>query len=84
MEKDKKEIEELIKRVNKLSKESAKLFNKETYTFLNNDHSNTLIHVDSPTRLEVINKTGRVYVNNNCNFELSYQDGGRTLKIFVK
>ena len=36
------------------------------------------------TRLEVIDESGRVYVNNNCKMELSYQDEGRTLKIFLK
>ena len=35
------------------------------------------------TRLEVIDESGRVYINNNCKMELSYQDEGRTLKIFV-
>lgn len=38
---------------------------------------------ESLTRLEVIDESGRVYVNNNCKMELSYQDEGRTLKIFV-
>jgi hypothetical protein len=36
------------------------------------------------TRFEVIDESGRVYVNNNCKIELSYQDAGRTLKVFVK
>lgn len=36
------------------------------------------------TRLEVIDSTGRAYMNNNCEFELDYQDEGRTLKIFIK
>jgi hypothetical protein len=35
------------------------------------------------TRLEVIDESGRVYINNKCKMELSYQDEGRTLKIFV-
>lgn len=37
------------------------------------------------TRVEVIDHTGRAYVNwNNNNFvEVSYQDEGRTLKIFI-
>jgi hypothetical protein len=37
------------------------------------------------TRLEVITPTGRQYVNMNVSdLELSYQDDGRTLKLFVK
>lgn len=39
---------------------------------------------EKPNRLEVIDKNGRMYVNMNCTFELNYQDGGKTLKIFVK
>ena len=37
------------------------------------------------TRVEVIDKKGRSYVNWNKNnkIELSYQDSGRTLKIFI-
>jgi hypothetical protein len=36
------------------------------------------------TRLEVIDHTGRAYVIYNADVELSYQDDGRTLKIFVE
>ena len=39
------------------------------------------------TRFEVIDENGRVYVKNslyNCHLELSYQDDGRTLKVFIK
>lgn len=35
------------------------------------------------TRFEVIDSSGRVYVNNNCTIELSYQDDNRTLKVFI-
>jgi hypothetical protein len=35
------------------------------------------------TRFEVIDESGRAYVNNHCQIELSYQDEGRTLKVFV-
>lgn len=35
------------------------------------------------TRLEIIDEKGRAYTRWNCKIELSYQDGGRTLKIFV-
>jgi len=36
------------------------------------------------TRFEVIDEKGRVYTNNNCKIELSYQDDNRTLKVFIK
>lgn len=36
------------------------------------------------TRVEVIDKTGRAYVNWKCNLvQLQAQDEGRTLKIFI-
>ena len=38
---------------------------------------------DDVTRLEVIDKQGRVYSQWNCTIELSYQDDGKTLKVFV-
>lgn len=46
--------------------------------------SSPLPPTTNPTRLEVIDINGRRYVNMNCSFELSYQDNGNTLKIFVK
>lgn len=37
------------------------------------------------TRFEVIDENnGRAYTQRNCNVELSYQDDGRTLKVFIK
>jgi len=38
---------------------------------------------DNITRLEVIDNQGRQYVQWNCKIELSYQDNGKTLKVFV-
>lgn len=35
------------------------------------------------TRLEVIDETGRVYTQWDCEVEYEYQDGDRTLKLFV-
>ena len=36
------------------------------------------------TRFEVIDENGRVYTSKDCKVELSYQDDGRTLKVFIK
>ena len=36
------------------------------------------------TRFEVIDENGRVYTKYNCEIELSYQDDGKTLKVFIK
>lgn len=39
---------------------------------------------DTITRVEIIDKDGRTYVNMKAkDFELSYQDDGKTLKIFI-
>ena len=35
------------------------------------------------TRFEVIDLNGRAYTYYNCKVELSYQDDGRTLKVFI-
>jgi hypothetical protein len=36
------------------------------------------------TRFEVVDESGRVYSKWNCKIELSYQDDGKTLKVFVR
>jgi hypothetical protein len=36
------------------------------------------------TRFEVIDENGRAYVRYGVGIELSYQDDGRTLKVFVQ
>ena len=35
------------------------------------------------SRVEVIDENGRSYTKWNCSVELSYQDNGRTLKLFL-
>ena len=55
----------------------------EVYTQCQEDMADT----SKVTRFEVIDENGRVYVKNslyNCHLELSYQDDGRTLKVFIK
>ena len=47
--------------------------------YLPNDNNKPVV-----TRFEVIDEQGRRYTNNTCSIELSYQDGGKTLKVFVK
>jgi len=39
---------------------------------------------DKVTRFEVIDETGRVIVKYGVSVELSYQDNGQTLKVFLK
>lgn len=46
----------------------------------------SLVYYPPITRVEVIDDTGRAYVNWEDNNDITYQlqDGGRTLKVFVK
>jgi len=50
------------------------------------DKIDTLEAVPGITRVEVIDETGRAYVNTRVNGTVQYslQDGGRTLKIFLQ
>lgn len=43
-----------------------------------------MLHDQTVTRFEVIDENGRVYSQWNCKVELSYQDDGKTLKVFIK
>ena len=38
---------------------------------------------DKVTRFEVIGPSGRIYTQHNCSINLSLQDNGRTLKVFI-
>jgi predicted RNA-binding Zn-ribbon protein involved in translation (DUF1610 family) len=44
------------------------------------EHEDTVKEVN---RFEVIDENGRSYVKYDCALELSYQDDGKTLKIFI-
>lgn len=45
--------------------------------------SETKFTPDAVTRFEVIAENGRVYTRYGVHIRLSYQDDGRTLKVFV-
>lgn len=45
---------------------------------------NDMLHDQKVTRFEVIDENGRAYTEHYCKVELSYQDDGRTLKVFIK
>ena len=53
---------------------------KKGYTQCQEDNADT----SKVTRVEVIDEYGRRYTRHNCKVELSYQDDGRTLKVFIK
>jgi hypothetical protein len=42
------------------------------------------LNLKKVTRVELIDESGRCYVKNPASVELSLQDDGRTLKVFVK
>ena len=71
-------IEGLLEKAKAMEKErAAQDFHRGVLCALQDRTSKT-------TRFEVIDDTGRAYVKYRCSIELSYQDDGKTLKIFVK
>ena len=53
---------------------------KKGYTQCQED----MADISKVTRFEVIDENGRAYTEHYCKVELSYQDDGRTLKVFIK
>ena len=54
-------------------------------TSLQNNKKDVECHNNEITRFEVIDNDGRSYVRHNLNFiTLSYQDNGKTLKVFLE
>ena len=49
------------------------------------ESENTYINTEEVTRVEVIDDTGRAYVNRNSDnaVEVQLQDNGKTLKVFI-
>lgn len=50
---------------------------------LSDKFQNDTLDNKTVTRFEVIDENGRVYVAKDCKVELSYQDDGKTLKVFI-
>ena len=50
---------------------------------LSDKYQNDTLDNQTVTRFEVIDENGRVYVAKDCKVELSYQDDGKTLKVFI-
>ena len=59
---------------------------REGVSVMANKATEAVAIVEHPnlTRIEVIDETGRAYVRRGVSVTLSYQDDGRTLKVFVK
>jgi hypothetical protein len=87
--KSKEEIEQLALEYSNIGKEAG-LTHKE-YTLENlgfikgyTQCQEDMLHDQKLTRFEVIDENGRAYTEYSCKVELSYQDDGRTLKVFIK
>jgi hypothetical protein len=78
--KTREEIEQLFKKYCNNVSSSERLAYIDGYTQCQEDMAKD----QTVTRFEVIDENGRAYTEHYCNVELSYQDDGRTLKVFVK
>lgn len=54
---------------------------KQDLNFIKKD---VIYDIDTVTRFEVIDETGRAYVRNDIKLSFSLQDDSKTLKIFIK
>ena len=74
------------KEIEKLAEQywSKQPYNEDAYVVGYTQCQNDMLHDQTVTRFEVIDYNGRVYVAKDCKVELSYQDDGRTLKVFIK
>jgi len=77
--KSKEEIEQLFKKWCNNVSSSERLAYIDGYTQCQED----IADISKVTRVEVIDEYGRRYTKHNCKVELSYQDDGRTLKVFI-
>ena len=77
--KTQEEIEKLA-----TSKYGTNIYEVEAYKDGYTQCQKDMLHDQTVTRFEVIDENGRVYVAKDCKVELSYQDDGRTLKVFIK
>tara|TARA_B110000503_G_C7157835_1_gene418134 strand:+ start:102 stop:356 length:255 start_codon:yes stop_codon:yes gene_type:complete len=59
-------------------------YNEDAYVVGYTQCQQDMANNSKVTRFEVIDENGRVYSKWNCNVELSYQDDGKTLKVFIK
>lgn len=87
--KTKKEIEKLAEKYlqkNKYNFDNWKEIEHSKITYINayTQCQEDMAHDLKVTRFEVIDENGRAYTEHYCNVELSYQDDGRTLKVFIK
>ena len=78
--KTQEEIEQLFKKWCNNVSSSERLAYKDGYTQCQEDMAKD----QTVTRFEVIDENGRAYTEHYCNVELSYQDDGRILKVFIK
>lgn len=67
-----------------MSKDMTSLSIADAVTYGYNQCQEDMSKDQTLTRFEVIDENGRAYTEHYCKVELSYQDDGRTLKVFIK
>lgn len=87
--KSKEEIEQLAEQYLQKNKHNFDTWKEIEHTKISYINGYTQCQEDmakdqTVTRFEVIDEYGRRYTEHYCKVELSYQDDGRTLKIFIK
>ena len=82
--KTKEEIDELYHKLYTISIDGED--NLHYYSFVEGytQCQEDMADISKVTRFEVIDEHGRAYTYPYCKVELSYQDDGRTLKVFIK
>jgi hypothetical protein len=82
--KTKEEIDELYHKLYSISIDGED--NLHYYSFVEGytQCQEDMVKDQTVTRFEVIDEHGRAYTDHYCKVELSYQDDGRTLKVFIK
>lgn len=85
--KSKEEIEKIAEKLYPVSPNPNQMiegFERVAYKKGYMQCQNDMLHDQKVTRFEVIDENGRAYTEHYCKVELSYQDDGRTLKVFIK
>jgi hypothetical protein len=85
--KTKEEIEQLAEEFLTFHQDGSKVYHikiREAIEFAYTQCQEDMADISKVTRFEVIDEHGRAYTDHYCKVELSYQDDGRTLKVFIK
>ena len=81
--KSKEEIDELYHKLYDISLDGEDTLHYYSFVEGYTQCQKDMLHDQKVTRFEVIDEHGRRYTEHYCKVELSYQDDGRTLKVFI-